>query len=145
MIWSAGCERFEIEVIFCQDQDRSAVQEPQKDWYQVAVVSTLQYEVCGAWADGIWNNSWFANGWFSKFQLPGFHNRLQFNWHFGLRLAFGLDSLYYPLQHRPRFWLRFFMRFHVRFKRVCVPVTLVSIEDIQTACSTSMLTKKKSK
>ena len=33
-----------------QDQDRSAVQEPQKGWYQVAVVSV--YEVCGVVAGG---------------------------------------------------------------------------------------------
>ena len=32
---------------------------------------------------------------FWKFELPGFHNGLQFNWNFGLRLALGLDSLYY--------------------------------------------------
>ena len=77
-------------------------------------------------ADGICNNSRFANDWFSKFQLPSFHNGFQFNCHFGLRLAFGLDTLYYPLQHRPRFWLGFFMRFHVRLKRACVPTTLVA-------------------
>ena len=37
-------------MISCPDQDRSAVQEPQKGWYQVAVV--LAYEVCGAVAGG---------------------------------------------------------------------------------------------
>ena len=62
-----------------------------------------------SWAHGIWNNSRFANGRFSKFELPSFQNGFQFNCHFGLRLDFGLDTLHYPLQHRPRFWLEFFM------------------------------------
>ena len=75
-----------------------------------------------SWAHGIWNNSWFANGRFSKFELPSFQNGFQFNCHFGLRLDFGLDTLHYPLQHRPRFWLGFFMR----LQRTCVPATLVT-------------------
>ena len=77
-------------------------------------------------AHGIWNNSWFANGRLSKFELPSFQNGFQFNCHFGLRLDFGLDTLHYPLQHRPRFCLGFFMRFHVRLQRTCVPATLVT-------------------
>ena len=81
---------------------------------------------CARWTrtDGICNYSWFTNRRFSQFQLPRFHNGFQFNCHFGLRLAFGLDTLYYPLQHRPRFRLRLFMLFHVRLKCACVPTTL---------------------
>ena len=74
----------------------------------------------------IWNNSRFANGRLSKFELPNFQNGFQFNCHFGLRLDFGLDTLHYPLQYRPRFWLGFFMRLHVRLQRTCVPATLVT-------------------
>ena len=76
--------------------------------------------------DRIWNNSRVANYRFPEFQLPGFHNVFQFNCQIGLWLLFGLDMLHYPLQHRPRFWLGFFMRFHVRLQRTCVPATLVT-------------------
>ena len=77
-------------------------------------------------ADGIWNNSRVAIDWFSKYQLPGFHNGFQFTCHLGLRLAFGLDTFYYLSQQGPRFWLSFFMRFHVRLESACVPATLVA-------------------
>ena len=76
--------------------------------------------------DRIWNNSRVANYRFPEFQLPGFHNVFQFNCQIGLWLLFGLDMLHYPLQHRPRFWLNFFMCFHMRLQCACVPATLVA-------------------
>ena len=77
--------------------------------------------------DRIWNNSRVANYRFPEFQLPGFHNGFQFNCHFGLRLDFGLDTLHYPLQHRHRFWLGFFMR----LQHTCVPATLVTSRTVK--------------
>ena len=127
MIRSAGREQSEIAVISCQDQGRSTARVLQKGWYQLAVAST--YEVCGTVVGARDLKQQLVREWlvFEVYcKLPSFQNGFQFNCHFGLRLDFGLDTLHYPLQHRPRFWLGFFMGFHVRLQCTCVPATLVT-------------------
>ena len=46
---------------------------------------------------------------------------------FGLRSDLTRFTMYYPLQHRSRFWLGLFMCLHVRFKCASVSATLVAL------------------
>ena len=146
MFWSTGCERLEIEEISYQDQDRSAVLEPQKG---IGINRQLLWPAKStgqSWAHGIYNNSRIANYRFSKFQLPGFYNGFQFTCHFEFGFFSGLIcTLYHPFQHRHRFWLSFFMRFHNHASSVRLrSCNACSIVDIQKACSTSILMANKS-